>query len=92
MGERLPEDFFPGPPDLAVEVLSPSDRASAVAEKVELWLKSGCRAVWIVDPHREKASVYLLEAGYVVSRETGVLRDDAMLPGFELPVAELWGT
>ncbi len=86
------EGFFPGPPDLAVEVLSPSDRASDVADKVELWLKSGCRAVWIVDPRREKASIYLLEAGYVVSRETDVLRDDAMLPGFELPVAGLWGT
>jgi Uma2 family endonuclease len=89
----LAEDdgFFPGPPDLAVEVLSPSDRVSDVADKVEMWLKSGCRAVWIVDPRREKGSICLLEAGYVVSRESDVLRDEAMLPDFALPVVELWG-
>ena len=47
---KLPRGFFPGPPDLAVEVLSPSDRAGEVQAKVQDWLAAGCLAVWVVDP------------------------------------------
>ncbi len=52
--ERVPATptagFFDGAPDLAVEVLSPSDRASEVLAKVQDWLGAGCRIVWVVDP------------------------------------------
>ena len=61
-GERLAsapaEGFFPGPPDLAVEVVSPTDTYSAVEEKVFGWLEAGCRAVVVLDPRRQVASVY----------------------------------
>ncbi len=42
--------FFPAAPDLAVEVLSPGDRASEVVAKVRDWLTAGCGMVWIIDP------------------------------------------
>jgi Uma2 family endonuclease len=44
--KREPKDgFWPGPPDLAVEVLSPGDRTGEVDEKIEAWLAAGCAAV-----------------------------------------------
>lgn len=48
-----PEKYFPGAPDLVVEVLSPSDSYTAVQEKVLIWLRSGTRVVVIADPERQ---------------------------------------
>ena len=49
---RDPEGaFFDGPPILAVEILSPSDRESEINEKVDLYLEAGTAVVWLVDPH-----------------------------------------
>jgi Uma2 family endonuclease len=48
--------FFPQAPDLAIEVISPSDRLSEVAAKVEEWLAAGTTSVWVVDPHNHGLS------------------------------------
>src|SRR3990170_1116812 len=45
-------------PDVAVEVLSPTDRAGELLAKVHEWLAAGCRAVWVVDPGARTVSVY----------------------------------
>jgi Uma2 family endonuclease len=54
--DRLPESrvraFFPGAPDLAVEVVSPDDRKREVLAKVQNWLETGCTLVWVVDPDK----------------------------------------
>src|SRR5436305_5801884 len=60
--ERIPESgipkkFWPGAPDLAVEVISPGDTLEEVEEKVEDWLTAGTRAVWIVSPRRRSVTV-----------------------------------
>jgi len=85
----LPEGFFPGPPDLAVEVVSPSDRASEVLAKVQDWLEAGCAVVWVVDPETRRIFVY---QGVEVSvvKESGALAGGDLLPGFSLPVAEIF--
>ncbi len=46
----LPATFWEGAPDLAVEVRSPGDTGSEVAEKAASWLSAGTRVVWVVDP------------------------------------------
>ncbi|MBC8291509.1 MAG: Uma2 family endonuclease [Planctomycetes bacterium] len=84
------KSFFDGAPDLAVEVVSPSDRISRVMEKVEMWLQCGSRAVWLVDPARKSASIATLVDGHVESRDVDVLADAELLPGFELTLSELW--
>jgi Uma2 family endonuclease len=60
--QRLPAEepvgFFPGAPDLAVEVLSPDDRASEVNAKVAQWLEAGCDAVWVVDPQNQTVTIF----------------------------------
>ena len=57
-GQKLPEGFGDVVPDLAVEVLSPEDRARQVLDKVGEYLQAGVRLVWVVDPKRERAVAY----------------------------------
>lgn len=82
--------YIPGAPDLAVEVLSPDDRPGYVREKVAEWLEAGTRAVWVVDPRARTVAVH--EAGRKprVLAESQVLPGGDVLPGFELPVREIF--
>jgi Uma2 family endonuclease len=92
--DRVPQirtrGYFVGPPDLAVEVVSPDDRAGEVLAKVQDWLTAGCRAVWVVDPTSQTISVYR------ASRETALLTlgdavtDEELLPGFRLAVGDVF--
>src|SRR5215207_4926141 len=52
------EEFWPGAPDLAVEVVSPSDAFTDVVEKVSEYLAAGCRMIVVVDPRGRSATVY----------------------------------
>lgn len=73
--DRIPEQFISGPPDLAVEILSPGDRWSEVEEKVADYLAAGARRVWLVDPRAD----------------ADILEGEDVVPGFALPLAELFG-
>jgi len=90
---RLPEaraQVFPRlAPDLAVEVLSPSDRPRAVFDRVGEYLESGVRLVWVIDPQKRRAVEYrsLSEAREIAS--SGILDGADVLPGFRCSVDEL---
>jgi len=89
--EQEPKDgFWPGPPDLAVEVLSPGDRTGEVDEKIDAWLAAGCAAVWIVDPKLKTVTVYLSLADVQVKAAGDVLHGDPVVPGFSCSVDELF--
>ncbi len=89
--EREPgEGFWPGAPDLAVEVLSPDDRTGEVNEKIEAWLSAGCAAVWIVDPKLKTVTVYNSRSNIEVKALGEILLGDPILPGFECAVDELF--
>ncbi len=83
IGGRPGKDFFQGPPDLAVEVVSPSDRAGEVLAKVGDWLDAGCRAVWVVDPDSRTVLLYRGRS------DVCSLAADATLDG--MPVADVFG-
>jgi Uma2 family endonuclease len=85
-----PSGFFPGAPDLAVEVLSPNDRASEVLSKVQEWLSAGCRAVWVLDPETHTVSVYQSPSAAVILHASDTLTGGEVLPDFRVPVAELF--
>jgi Uma2 family endonuclease len=85
-----PVGFFPGPPDLAIEVLSPDDRASQINAKVQQWLEAGCRAVWVVDPQSHTVTVYRSPKIVEVLRSSDVLTGGSVLPGFTLPVEQIF--
>ncbi len=92
--DRVPagatKGFFRGAPDLAVEVLSPDDRAGEVLDKVQEWLDAGCRAVWVVDPRTRTVTVYRSRNQIVVLKESDSLTGDDVLPGFSVPIAEIF--
>jgi Uma2 family endonuclease len=87
---NLPQGYFDGPPDLAVEVLSPNDRASEVQVKIRDWLDAGCRAVWIVDPETKSVTIYKSTHDIVVLNFAETLTDAQVLPGFSVVVSEIF--
>jgi Uma2 family endonuclease len=89
VGSPLVRGFFDGAPDLAVEVLSPSDRMSEVLAKIHDWLDASCRAVWLVDPKTRTVTVYRnrSQIGLTISDQ---LNGDDVVPGFSLPVVEVF--
>jgi Uma2 family endonuclease len=86
----LPAGFFPGAPDLAVEVLSPGDRASEVIAKVENWLGAGSLVVWVVEPKLLTITVYRSGREAAVFNPTDTLDGGDLLPGFHASVAEIF--
>ncbi len=54
----IPKGYWPGPPDLAVEVVSQHDRRAKVEAKALYWLAAGTRAVVVVDPPSRTATIY----------------------------------
>ncbi|MEX0777695.1 MAG: Uma2 family endonuclease [Phycisphaeraceae bacterium] len=86
----MPTGYFEGAPDLAVEVLSPNDRASEVAEKVELWLEKGSDAVWLVDPRRQTVTVYTASHPPMILHQDDTLEGNNLLPGFSVKVADIF--
>jgi Uma2 family endonuclease len=92
--ERIPKQnldgFLQGAPDLAVEILSHSDLASEVLAKVLDWLEAGCRTVWVVDPETKTVSVYRSRTEIAVLTAADTLTGGDVLPGFSLPVNEIF--
>ena len=86
------EGYWSGPPDLAVEVLSPSDRRRKVAEKVANWLAAGTQVVWVVDPKLRTVTVHESDADAVTLTEQDQLEGGDVVPGFRIAVAKLFET
>jgi Uma2 family endonuclease len=82
--------FFPGAPDLAVEVLSPDDTASEVLAKVQDWLKAGTVAVWIADPERKTIAVHRRDQPVHVVGEHDELDAGEPLPTLTLSVQDVF--
>ena len=85
----IPAKFFPGPPDLAIEVLSPDDRPGEVAAKVADYLRAGAQAVWIVDPDARNVTVHTARGAATYGRDE-VLRGAPPLPTLELTLQTLF--
>jgi Uma2 family endonuclease len=92
--ERLPaawdRGFFEGPPDLAVEVVSPGDTVDEVEEKVEAWLTAGTNAVWVVNPQRRTVAIHHGAMPIVVLRVGDELDGGDIVPGFRCPLTEIF--
>src|SRR6266545_746869 len=66
---RLPEGFLHGAPDLAVEVMSPSDSPVEVQQKVRDYLDAGARLVWTIAPKAKTATIYRADGSARLLRE-----------------------
>src|SRR5262249_52275418 len=83
--------FFDGPPVLAVEVLSPSDKQENVDDKVATYLAAGVAIVWVVNPRFRTVMVYRPDAPPCSFNDTQELTAEPHLPGFRVAVAGLFG-
>ena len=87
----ISDSFFPTAPDLAVEVVSPSNSSDEISTKVEDYLKSGSRLVWIVYPKRKIVVVYRTNNTVSFLSETDELEGEDLLPNFRLPLKKIFG-
>lgn len=92
--ERLPQDIGQGfarfVPDLAVEVVSPSNSARDIAEKAFDYLDAGTRMVWIIDPRTRTLMVYRSSSDIRVFRETETADVSDVVPELTMRIAELF--
>ena len=91
--DRLPENrekASPVPPDLAVEVVSPSDKHYDVTEKALAYLRSGTRLVWVIEPVAKTVMVYRSETDFTVLNYEDTLTGEDVVEGFTCPVAQLF--
>ena len=85
-----PTGYLALAPDLAIEVVSPNDRAGEVQGKVSDWLTAGSRLVWVIDPVRRRAVVYRADGSVALLSEYDTLDGEDLLPGFGRRLASLW--
>lgn len=83
-------DFAEFVPDLAVEVLSPSDRPKQVAQKIGEFLESGVPIVWLVDPTKKIVTEYRSLSQTKVYSVDDVLQAEPVLPGFSCAVSRFF--
>jgi Uma2 family endonuclease len=78
------------PPLLAVEVLSPYDRADSLIEKINVYLRTGVRLVWVVNPATRSVTIYQPDRPLVRLDESQELTGDPILPGFRCRVVDFF--
>jgi Uma2 family endonuclease len=87
---KLPKTFGHFPPDLAVEIISPSERPQAVQAKVYDYLTAGVALIWTVYPDERQVIVYTQENPPRTLRRGDLLQFPEILPGFACRVEDLF--
>jgi Uma2 family endonuclease len=82
--------YFVGPPDLAVEVISPNDTYTEVNEKVVDWLEGGVRLVIVIDPRKQNAFIHRSRKEITEITIDGTLDGGDVVPGWQLPMRDLF--
>ena len=86
----LVEGYWPGAPDLAVEVISPNDRYTEVEEKVSDWLDAGTLLVILVNPRNRTVGLRRAGQDPVILTEQDTLDGGAVVPGWQLAVKDIF--
>ena len=91
-GQQWPDDPMPEiPPDLAVEVLSPSNTPGEIGLKIREYFQAGTRLVWVIDPKKQNARSYTAPESSRLVAKSGSLDGGDVLPGFQLSLPTLFG-
>lgn len=88
--KRCEAKFFQGAPDLAVEVLSPSNTRREVDDRLRDYFSSGAQLAWVIDPERELVEVCHSLTQRRLLGPGASLDGEQLLPGFQYPVADLF--
>ena len=87
---RDKKGYWPGAPDIAVEVLSPSESGPKTKKKVAQWLEYGAQQVWIVNSKNETVTIYRSSGDSITFGHEETLEADDLLPGFRVAVADIF--
>ena len=82
--------FFPGAPDLAIEVLSPSNTPTEIQERLEDFFSSGAQLAWIIHPEEAFVEVCHSPTKRQIFGAGAILDGEKLLPGFRYPIADLF--
>jgi Uma2 family endonuclease len=88
--DPLPKGYYPGVPDLLVEVKSPDDTRRELAEKINMWLAHGTAVVWEADPEKMTVRIHRVGQPAVELTAHDTIADEPLLPGFVLPLAKVF--
>ncbi|MEG4534971.1 Uma2 family endonuclease [Microcoleus sp. D2_18a_D3] len=89
--DELPDGFLEGAPDLAVEILSPSNTVAEIHDKIVEYFENGARLVWVIHPKEQYVLVYRSsQEPDRLLKSVNSLDGEEIVPGFTLPVAELF--
>ncbi|MCY7392584.1 MAG: Uma2 family endonuclease [Leptolyngbyaceae cyanobacterium CAN_BIN12] len=88
--KRPPRGFFQGSPDLAVEILSPSNTVEEIHTKIVEYFENGTRLIWVIHPDEKYVLVYHAPEPDRLLRPQDSLEGGAIIPGFSMSVAELF--
>ncbi|MGV0028654.1 Uma2 family endonuclease [Phormidesmis priestleyi] len=88
---ELPSGFLDGAPDLAVEVLSPSNTVEEIDGKIVEYFENGTRLVWVINPNQHYILVYRsAQEPDRLLKSVDSLEGEEVIPGFSFPVANLF--
>jgi len=85
-----PEKYFSGTPDLAVEVISPTDLRSVVSLKLDKYLVGGTRLAWLIDPKKATVEVRTPSGSKTLARRTDILDGGDVIPGFKCQLSDVF--
>ncbi len=84
------DEKFPIPPDLAIEVVSPTDVHYRIVRKALDYLEAGTRLVWVLDPIAKAVTVYRSKSDIETLTHEATLTGEDVVPGFACPVGQLF--
>jgi Uma2 family endonuclease len=88
--KRASKSFFPGAPDLAVEILSPNNTRAEIEERLRDFFASGTRLAWVINPETQSAEICRSLSERELVGSGGFLEGEDLLPAFRYPIADLF--
>jgi Uma2 family endonuclease len=88
--DELHPKYGETPPRLAVEVLSPDDRAGKIMRKVNDYLRTGVALIWVVDPEDRTLTIYRPGQAHIVLTPAQEITGEDVLPGFRCSVSRFF--
>ncbi|MFN8533060.1 MAG: Uma2 family endonuclease [Dehalococcoidia bacterium] len=90
--DRLERTFLLGPPDLAIEIVSPESQRRDRVEKLREYEQAGIPECWLLDPERRDATFFVLgsDGRYLPAQTPGGVFESRVLAGLKLPVEWCW--
>ena len=82
--------FFPGAPDLAIEVAAPSNTAAEIQERLEDFFSSGTQLAWVIHPEEQFVEICHSPTDRRILGQGAALDGESLLPGFQFPIADLF--